>query len=372
MRILLLLAVTLAAGRFGTVFAQSHDDAGHVHDTTGWTAPTPEGPITPADSLPAFRPDSLKDEAIRSVESRPSPFAGRPTAKDSADSVAALLRGRRPAVSIHVGVDFIDLDAKQVFSDALQARMTRDSLTPLQPYEPVHLAFPIGIQAIVPIGPWFDVVARTHSYWYKQTAVLGKSGITRGEESFASQAHLGGAGLRYYVPPSLLSVTGKLGLYIQGVYYWLLGGGELYTNHGAAPAEFDPAGSAWEIQLGFNRSMTKTIGITGNLGFLQQDFSSKRPWTDLVVDKAPAGNVHWSSGALQASFNLSYNFGIGPTPSTTQPPVSGPPASGAPPPEPPVSEPPVSEPPAPAKPPNPTPAPAPLPQGAAPAASPAK
>lgn len=354
MRFFLLLAGSLSLGMFQPASAQTHDDADHLHDTTGWTTPTPAGPVTPADSLPAFRPDSLKDEAIRSVESRPSPFAGKPTAKDSADSVAALLRGRRPAVSIHVGVNFIDLDAKQVFSDALQARMTRDSLTPLQPYEPVHIALPIGIQAIVPIGPWFDVVAKTHSYWYEQTAVLGRLGVTQGEESFASQAHLGGAGLRYYIPPSLLSVTGKLGLYFQGIYYWLLGGGELYTNHGSAPAEFDPAGSAWEIQLGFNRSMTRTMGITGNLGFLQQDYSSKKPWTDLVVDAAPTGKVHWSSGALQASFNLWYNFGIGNAPRPTGQPASQPPVSN-----PPTSPPPGSQPPAPEKAPNPTPAPAP-------------
>lgn len=352
MRLLHLLTGALALGLFQAVSAQSHDEADHVRDTTGWTAPTPTSPITPADSLPAFRPDSLKDEAVRSVESRPSPFAGRPTPKDSADSVAALLRGRRPAVSIHLGVNFIDLDAKRVFSDALQARMTRDSLSLLQPYEPVHIAVPIGVQAIIPIGPWFDLVAKTHSYWYEQTAVLGKLGVTQGEESFASQAHLGGIGLRYYMPPSLLSVTGKLGLYFQGVYYWLLGGGELYTNHGSAPAEFDPAGSAWEIQLGFNRSMTRTIGFTGSLGFLQQDYSSKKTWTELVVDRAPAGNVHWGSGALQASFNLWYNFGIGNTPTASVPPATRTPA--------------------PENAPNPAPPAVPSSQGAEPAASPAK
>lgn len=306
-RLLLLVAFAAAALRG----QPGHEDHGHALPAapdTGWTAQG--GAATPADSLAAFRPDSLKDEVIKSAESAPSPFAGRATPKDSADSVAALLRGRRPALSIHAGINFLDLDAKEIFQAALEARRARDSLVVLQPYEPVHLAFPIGIQAVIPVGPWFDLVAKTHSFWYQQTAVLGRGGRTSGEESFAVQAHLGGAGLRYYIPPDLLSVTGSLGLFVQGVYYWLLGGGELYTTRGAVPAEFDPAGSAWEIQLGFNQAVKRSWGLTGSIGFLQQEYASERLWTDLVADKAPAGKVTWGAGALQASFNLWYHFGV--------------------------------------------------------------
>lgn len=302
------LLVLAAAGLPTTVSAQ--DQAVHDHGAdTGWTVSG--SPSADVDSLPAFRPDSLQEEIVREVESAPSPLAGRPTARDSADSVAALLRGRRPTLSVHGGVNFLDLDAKEEFQAALESRLRRDSLDALQPYEPVHIALPVGIQALWPLGPWFDLVARTQSYWYKQTAVLGRQGgATVGEQFFAVQTHLGGGGLRYYVPPALLSVSGKLGLYVQGVYYWLLGASEIYTNYGVAPAKFDPAGSAWEIQLGFNRAATRFWSISGSLGFLQQHYLSDRTWSAILVDNVPPGKVEWSASALQASFQCNWHFGV--------------------------------------------------------------
>lgn len=330
------LALFLLASPFlaGVLSAQGVPESLHDHDhdpvirspgdtgsgapvDTGWTSPG--AAATSADSLPAFRPDSLKDQVIRSAESAPSPFAAKSTPRDSADSVAALLRGRRPAVSVHAGVLFLDLDAKDVFQASLDARMRRDSLTALQPYEPVHLVIPAGLQVIVPVGPWFDLVARTQSSWYKQTAVLGRGGATVGEESFAVQAHLAGAGIRYYVPPDLLSVNGSLGLFAQGVYYWLAGGGEIYTGHGSAPAEFDPAGSGWEIQVGFNRAVTRPWSVTGSLGFQSVEFASEKYWSDILVDDPPPGRVKWGGGALQASFNLWYHFGVEARPSPPAP-----------------------------------------------------
>jgi hypothetical protein len=279
-----------------------------AQDTAGWTSPA--GPPTPADSLPSFRPDSLRDGAIRAVESAPSPFTRGRTARDSADSVAALLRGRRPGISVHLGLNFLDLDAKDAFNSSLQARLARDSLAALQPFEPVHIAIPVGLQAMLPMGPHFDLMAKTHSYWYRQTAVLGRDGNAVGEEFYAVQAHLGGAGLRYYIPPDLLSVTGRLGIYVQGIYYWLLGGGEIYTNHGSAPARFDPQGSAFEIQVGFNRVVSKPIQFSGSLGYIQQDYASDRPWSSLIATNPPPGEVRWSAGAIQASFSLWYHFGV--------------------------------------------------------------
>jgi hypothetical protein len=294
---------------FGTwVAANAQNVPNPAQDTTGWTSSS--GPLTPADSLPVFRPDSLRDGAIRAAESAPSPFARRRTTRDSADSVAALLRGRRPGISVHLGLNFLDLDAKDVFNTSLQARLLRDSLAALQPYEPVHIAIPAGIQAMLPVGPHFDLMAKTHSYWYRQTAVLGRGGSAAGEEFYAVQAHLGGAGLRYYIPPDLLSVSGQLGIYVQGIYYWLLGGGEIYTNHGSAPARFDPQGSAFEIQAGFSRAISRPIQLSGSLGYIQQDYASDREWSSLVASNPPPGKVRWSAGAIQASFSLWYHFGV--------------------------------------------------------------
>src|SRR5688500_2323599 len=106
---------------------QDHDHAvdAPLRDTG---RPASGAPPTSADSLAAFRPDSLKNQAIRTAESAPSPCAGRASPRDSADSVAALLRGRRPAVSVHAGVLFLDQDAQDVFQASLNARLRRDSL----------------------------------------------------------------------------------------------------------------------------------------------------------------------------------------------------------------------------------------------------
>ncbi|MDQ3002868.1 MAG: hypothetical protein M3Y08_16600, partial [Fibrobacterota bacterium] len=213
-----------------------------------------------ADSLPVFKPDSAVADPFRKVEAGPSPWSANPTAsvpKTKSDSLARTdtvtdkLRRRHPAVSAYLGVDFIDFDAKSIFKASLETRRLRDSLGLLQDYESVHLAFPVGIQAVMPVSGYLDLVAKTHSYWYKQTAILGdRNKRHAGDEWFAVQANLGGLGLRYYVPPSLLSVTGSLGLFVQGLLYWNLGNSQIYTPYGSAGARFEPFGSGYEIQFG--------------------------------------------------------------------------------------------------------------------------
>jgi hypothetical protein len=275
-----------------------------------------------ADSLPAFKSDSALADPFRQVESGPSPFAAKPAPGAAADtssgrrldSVTSLLRKRRPAVSVYLGVDFIDFGAKEKFQNALTARTAAESLTtPLQNYEPVHLAFPIGIQALWPIGTYVDLVAKTHSYWYKETAILGTAAgrtASAGEEWYAVQGNLGGAGMRFCIPPALLSVSGQLGLYTQGIWYWNLGNSELYSRYGDAPARFNPWGSGYEIQLGFQQAITKPWQLTGAIGFLHQQFDSDKSWSSLLAYAAPAGKVSWGISAVQANLNLWYHFGV--------------------------------------------------------------
>lgn len=282
-----------------------------------------------ADSLPAFKPDSATVDPIRRIEAGASPWsAGVPDSaaagKDSVsvDSSAARLRKRYPSVSVHVGIDFIDLDAKERFNAAVAARVSRDKLRVLQPYESVHLAFPVGVQALWPVSGYVDLVAKTHSHWYKQTAVLGDSASNHaGDEWYAAQTNLGGFGLRLYVPPSLLSVSGSLGLYAQGVALWNLGNSELYSNHGSAKAEFEPGGSAFEIQLGLQKAITGPWQITGAIGFLRQRFVSNRDWTAILGGGADAGKAEWGSSAVQANLQLWYRFGV-PAPAAV--PATGP------------------------------------------------
>jgi hypothetical protein len=272
-----------------------------------------------ADSLPAFRTDSAAADPFKKAEAGPSPWSAQPAAAPkgrhdsgaAADTVTDRLRKRRPAVSVYLGVDFLDFDAKDAFKAALTARTLKDSLKTLQDFEPVHLAFPIGIQAAIPVSGYLDVVAKTHSYWYKQSAVLGdKNSRHAGDEWYAVQGNLAGLGLRVYVPPSFLSVTGGLGLYAQGVLYWNVGGTEIYTPYGRAQADFDPAGSGYELVFGMQHALTGPWQLNGSLGFLQQTFTSQDPWSNIIVRATPAGDAHWGSSAIQAALSLWYHFGV--------------------------------------------------------------
>ncbi len=234
------------------------------------------------------------------------------------DSLETLLSKRSLGISIYLGVDFIDFGGKENFQKALTTRIATDapthtdSLKALQNFESVHLAFPVGVQAVLPISAYLDVVAKTHSYWYKQTAILGNriTNAHAADEWYAVQANLIGTGIRYYLTPALLSVTGQLGLYTQGVWYWNLGHTELYSPYGNAPAVFNPFGSGYEIQLGFQQAILKPWKLTGSIGYLHQEFKSEKQWQNLLAYAAPSGKVAWNSSSVQANLNLWYHFGV--------------------------------------------------------------
>lgn len=271
-----------------------------------------------ADSLPAFKSDTAALDPFRNAESASSPFATKSngtkndTGAGRIDSVTRMLRNRTPGISIYLGVDFFDLNAKDNFASDLEARVKKDSLEIPQNFEPVHLAFPVGLQVVVPVSDNLDWVAKTHSYWYKQTAILRTKGTKAyaGEEWFAVQGNLAGMGMRYSVPASLLSVSNQLGLYLQGIWYWNIGNSEIYTPHGNARAEFKASGSGYEMQFGFQKAITKPWGLAGSIGFLHQEFNSNKAWTSLLVHQPVSGTVKWESSAIQANLNLWYYFGI--------------------------------------------------------------
>jgi len=277
-----------------------------------------------ADSLPAFKSDSAAADPFQKVEAGPSLWSsapsGPPTSRDSlaaGDSAVRKLRMRYPAVAVYLGVDFMDLDAKEYFNTALNARASGEGLRILQPYEAVHLAFPLGIQALLPVSGYLDVVIKTHSYWYQQKAILGDTASRHaGDATFSAQANLGGLGLRFYVPPPLLSVTGGLGLFAQGVAYWNLGRSELYSDRGSAPARFEPSGSGYEFQFGIQKEVTGPWQLSGAIGFLNQKFTSRKDWSEIIAFSPPAGKAAWGGSALQATLNLWYRFG---TPSPRAP-----------------------------------------------------
>jgi hypothetical protein len=267
-------------------------------------------------------PDTSVRDTFQKTDAGPTPLtygtqpAGPATKEDSLarkDTVTYKLRQRHPALSFYGGVDFVDLDSKQIMSNALSARLVADTtLKVLQNYDPVHLAFPFGLQALYPLNGWFDVVAKTHAYWYKQTAVLGTKSTSRhvGDEWYEVQANMGGLGLRYYMPPSILSISSGLGIFAQGVLYWNLGGSEFSTPYGSTKAEFDPMGAGYELMFGVQRSLRGPWQLAGALGFLQQDFKSNAPWSSLIKYSPPSGDAHWGSNSIQLSLNLWYHFGV--------------------------------------------------------------
>ncbi|MBW8887471.1 MAG: hypothetical protein JF616_06900 [Fibrobacteres bacterium] len=278
-----------------------------------------------ADSLPAFRTDSAAADPFRKIEAGQSPlFPAKPKTDTGfrADSVTAKLTRRHPAISIWTAAEFSDLDAKEVFKADLSNLELTDSLDPLQSYEEAHLSFPIGIQAVYPLGPWFDAVAMARASWYKQTAILGHRDANHtaaGEQWYAVQSTLGGAGLRFYLPPSLLSVNGSLGLYAQLLWLWNLGGSELYTKYGSAPARIDPAGSGFELLFGLQHALKGPWLVAGSLGYVKQDYVSNRNWSDLLRSAPPAGRVSWGSSSIQASLALWYHFGVPADSATVKP-----------------------------------------------------
>ncbi len=287
-----------------------------------------------ADSLPAFKSDSALQDPFKQLEAGNAQGLGNGKSngngnnnnnaadtgnnkilkdKSRLDSLNNLAKIRLPGISLYLGVDFFDLSEKDRFVQAIDTRRTRDSLDILQPYESVHLAFPLGLQVSYPISSHLDILLKTHSYWYKQTALLGKknSKTDAGEEWFVVQGNLGGGGIRYSLPHALLSVKGELGLYVQGLWYWNLGGTEMYSPRGSAKAKFDPSGSGYEIQLGFQQAISKPWALTGGLGFIHQEFSSTAQWNSLV-ESAPTATdpISWTLSGLSATFNLWYYFGF--------------------------------------------------------------
>jgi hypothetical protein len=281
------------------------------------------GAYSRTDTLPAFIPDTALQDTFQKIDAGPTPLtygtqppSGPLSKADSLarkDTVTEKLRKRHPALSLYGGVDFIDLDAKEILSNALSARLVADTtLKILQNYDPVHLAFPFGLQGLYPVNGWFDIVAKTHYYWYKQTAVLGDKTTTRhvGDEWYAVQTNIGGLGVRYYVPPSILSISTGLGIFAQGVLFWNLGGSELSTPYGSTKAEFDPAGAGYELMFGIQRSLSGPWQLAGALGFLQQDLKSDDPWSSVIRYNPPSGDAHWGSSSIQLSLNLWYHFGV--------------------------------------------------------------
>jgi len=275
----------------------------------GFGTLSPGAGITPADSLPSFRPDSMDFEKIRQLENGRS---SQDTGKGKSDTAAQarkirLFFDRPPYFALHAGIGFLDLQGRENFVRALEATRLAEGDRILQPYESVTLNFPAGLLLGFRIAPYADLVLKTHSFWSTQSALLGDSLSGAGtEEYYAIQGHLGGLGIRLYVPQEILSVKNHGLIYLEAIRFWDLAAVEIYSNHGAAKAQWEPQGSAFELQFGFMHNLQSKLTWSAALSFIHSGWSSDRSWSD-ILPLNDTNSVHWGGNALQMRFFLFWN-----------------------------------------------------------------
>jgi hypothetical protein len=272
----------------------------------------PDGSLSAADSLAAFRPDSLDAAQFNRLES--GAFSAQDTAKIKADSLkklssAQLFTQRKIFFAAHLGVGFQDLGGSEHFAADLDARTRARSGggRVLQPYEPVHLYFPAGLMAAVRVLPYADAVLKTHSFWYQQSGLIGDSLSGPGqEEFFALQGHLAGLGMRLYIPSEILSARNFGPIYGEVVRYWDVMPAEIYTPHGSVKASRQALGSATEFQVGFLHELATPWTWGGALSFFVTNWASSKRWNEFLQVTA-SDRVNWGGNALQFRFFLYFN-----------------------------------------------------------------
>lgn len=286
--------------------------------SANWFNPNrPDGSLSAADSLAAFRPDSLAVGQINRLESG---IANRDTAKAKADSVkrltsAQLFSQRTFYLALHAGVGFQDLNGRENFAVDLESR-ARNRLGGgriLQPYEPVPFYFPGGVLAGLRLFNYADAVFKTHSFWYKQSGLIGDSlsGTNGQEEFYALQGHLAGVGMRLYIPQEILSERNYGHIYLEVVRYWDIVPAEIYTAHGSAEANRSAAGSGTEFQAGFMHSLATRWTWGAALSFFSSNWESSTRWNELLqVTQGEA--MQWGGNALQLRFFLFFNPSLAP------------------------------------------------------------
>ncbi len=282
----------------------------------------------PADSLAAFRSDSASLSAIHSVEAGNSGGPRRSAAgKASFDSLERKLEHRHIAIGFTAGISFTEHSAQDLFANHLDTIANRDSLQILQPYDPVDLFFPVGLMVTVPLSRHLDLWVRTDHFWYTQSALAQGTGPAQ-EFWFAVQAQLAGLGIRYLIPVTFLSVSGRPGLYVAYTQYWNFANTEMYAPTGSVRARTELAGAGYEIQAGFQQDFSRRWTVTGGLSFANFDFQSRQSWRAILPD-APDTPAEWQLRALRLTFQFLYQFKVERTSSPpASPPTDTPPPGG--------------------------------------------
>jgi hypothetical protein len=236
------------------------------------------------------------------------------TSKAPKDSIKILAAAtsRHFYMGAYMGIAFFQLDRQGYFSSYLDSLRRLEKRKALQEYESVHLCFPIGVYAAMPISRSLDILMTTKSFWYKQTALSEDSSHHSFENWYAVQGNILGFGLKYYVPTPIFSVNQQIGLFASITPFWNLGFSEIYSTTGdiAAPISLYPIG--YEIQLGFQHDASKNISWQGTLAFNQFTFESDKTWNAILPygannatnNRARNEKANWSLTGLEFQFKI--------------------------------------------------------------------
>lgn len=264
----------------------------------------------PADSLsPVFRSDSSKTEAIRSVEAGGSRAdTARTDPRARRDSLALKQKRRGPYAGLTAGVAFARHSGSDRFAAAMTAQAAADSQRVLQDQDPVHVLFPAGLVVGVPVTRHLDLLLRTEHFRYRVTGLAQKDNEPPTEFWYVNQGHLAGAGIRWLVPVSLLTVSGQPGLHVTYTHFWSFGPTGMRSPEGSVAARPGPAGAGYELQAGFLQDFDARWALTGSLGFSRLSFRSRGDWSNVVASDVPE-TAEWTLTSMRVVFQGVYQFG---------------------------------------------------------------
>jgi hypothetical protein len=201
--------------------------------------------------------------------------------------------------------------------------LSPNSSTVLQEYDPVLVAFPLGLVIGFPVAAHLDIFLHTQSFWEQQSAIIETRGPDRIELSpqdtvkgelrntrrkYVVQANLAGCGLKFYFPTDLLSIDQDKSLYLSYTQFWNLGNSEIYSDAGSRSLRSPLFGVGYEISLGYQLSIWRQIGILGNLAITRFTFPARGTWSSVLLqdlDKEMEAEIN----SLKFNFQFIYQLG---------------------------------------------------------------
>jgi hypothetical protein len=263
-----------------------------------------------ATSSPVFQSDSAKFDAIREVEAGKTAASkkdsGRAWARN--DSLVAKLKRRGPYIGLSAGLAFAEHSARDLFTAEMSSQATAKGERILQRQDPVHVFFPVGLIVGYPVTRHFDAILRTEHVYYKVTGLGQKDNDAPTEYGYTQQAHFAGAGIRWLLPVSLLTVSGQPGMFLSYTHLWSLGPTGIKTSDGSVRALIDPAGAGFEVQSGFQQDFDKRWVLVGGLSFSRLALRSNGDWSNVAPNNG-SGPAEWTITSMRFALQGLYQFG---------------------------------------------------------------